>query len=425
LSFSDFQAQRREVPLRVGYVLKRFPRLTETFILNEMLELERHGAIVEVFSLREPRDEPRHPDLARLNATIHYLTSSLPADPCGEDAFEALWRGKPVEKARKLRRQAARISGIAASAGLDHLHAHFASDAATAALIAGELSGVPVSFTAHARDIYHTYVSPEVDDAVRRAKLEMAGFVVTVSDYNARYLHELSGGRARIQRIYNGIDTTTFEPDAGIARERDLILSVGRLVEKKGLDDLVTACARLRDQDVAFRCRIVGEGPLRGALEARIETLGLAAHVRLLGALPQHEVRAMMHRARLMVLPCVVSSSGDRDGLPTVLLESLAVGLPAVSTSVSGVPEIIDDGTTGLLVEPSDCEGLASAMRRLLDDDGLAGALSRAGRRKALAAFDLSTNVNVLKNLMHTHAGIGAGLNDNRGTVHAHRLSIG
>ena len=155
MSFSDLQAQRREVPLRVGYVLKRFPRLTETFILNEMLELERQGAIVEVFSLREPRDEPRHPDLARLNATIHYLTSSLPADPCEENAFEALWRGKPVDKARKLRRQAARISSIASAVGLDHLHAHFASDAATVALIAGQLSAIPVSFTAHARDIYH------------------------------------------------------------------------------------------------------------------------------------------------------------------------------------------------------------------------------------------------------------------------------
>ena len=352
MSFSEITDRSGEVPLRVGYVLKRFPRLTETFILNEMLELERQGAIVEVFSLREPRDEPRHPDLASLKARVHYLTSSLPHDPCSDDAFEALWRGKPLDKARKLRRQAARISDLATAAGLDHLHAHFASDAATVALMAGAFSGISVSFTAHARDIYHTYVSPEIDAAVRRAKLEMAGFVVTVSDYNARYLDALSAGRARIQRIYNGIDTTLFEPDAGTLRERDLILSVGRLVEKKGLDDLVTACARLRDQAIAFRCRIVGEGPLREALQARIDELGVADQVRLLGALPQDEVRALMQRARVMVLPCVVSASGDRDGLPTVLLESLAVGLPAVSTSVSGVPEIIEDGATGLLVEP-------------------------------------------------------------------------
>ena len=425
MSFSDLIERNHDAPLRVGYVLKRFPRLTETFILNEMLELERQGAIVEVFSLREPRDEPRHPDLGKLKARVHYLTSSLPDDPCEGNAFEALWRGKPVEKARKLRRQGARIAEIATASGLDHLHAHFASDAATVALMAGAFAGASVSFTAHARDIYHTYVSPEIDTAVRRAKLAMASFVVTVSDYNVRYLEALSEGRGRVLRIYNGIDTGVFEPDQGRVRERDLILSVGRLVEKKGLDDLVAACAKLADRGVAFRCLIVGEGPLREELEAQIDALAMGDHVHLLGALAQDEVRALMQRARVMVLPCVVSASGDRDGLPTVLLESLAVGLPAVSTTVSGVPEIIEDGVTGLLVEPSDRNGLAKAVGRLLEDDRLVATLSRAGRHKALEQFDLSNNVRSLKEMMLREARAFSSVGGNEGVSHAHRVSVG
>lgn len=392
--------------MKIGYVLKRFPRLSETFILNEMLALERQGVEIEVFSLKRPLEEQAHPRLKELRARVHYVSGErTPGTAAAANAWGGMTArlvpGKDEVQRAALTLKAFQIAGIAARTGVQHLHAHFASDATTAALIAGEEAGLPFSFTAHARDIYHRYVTPELDDAARRTKLRAARFVVTVSDFNRQHLQSLTGwgASAHIHRIYNGIDLDTFAPDTSIEREPDSILAVGRMVEKKGFPDLVEACRLLQQRGRAFTCRIIGDGPMQADLQRQIAAAGLSERVLLMGAMGHREVLRHMREAALMALPCIVAASGDQDGLPTVLLEALGVGLPAVSTRVAGIAEIIEDGQTGLLVEQARPDQLADALERLLADRALRSSISLAGRARALDRFEVDANVGLLREL--------------------------
>jgi glycosyltransferase involved in cell wall biosynthesis len=281
------------------------------------------------------------------------------------------------------------LAMLAQSTGVSHLHAHFGSNATTAALLASRISGIAYSFTAHARDIFHTYVSADADAAMRRRKIAEAQFVATVSDHNRHHLIELAGRRAahRIHRVYNGVDLARFRPNPDIPRDQGLLLSIGRLIEKKGFVDLLEACRILRDRGIPFRCLIVGDGPLRNVLQQKINDWGLASVIQLLGWLPQEQVIGLMRRAAVHVLACVVAESGDRDGLPTVLLEALAIGLPCVSTTLAGIPEIIDDNVSGLLVPPRSPRELADAIARLLQDPELQTRFARLGHAKAKRDF--------------------------------------
>ncbi len=397
---------------RIAYVLKRFPRFSETFILNELLELQRQGADVEVFSLLHPPEEPRHSALAELEFPVTYLgKKDIPGIAWGMDANHAmsptglaqrlnrndlparLCRGKDAPTVELLKRQAVALAGLAWAGGITHFHAHFASNATTVAALAGQLVDIPYSFTAHARDIYHRYVSPEVDDAIRAAKVQGSAFTATVSQYNTEHLQALPGvASAKIRRLYNGIDLCRFSPATAITR-RPHILAVGRLVEKKGFTDLVHACRQLQMGQVKFRCSIVGEGPLKETLQAQIDLAGLHNHVKLVGPMPQERLIAALADSRVVVLPCVVTDSGDRDGLPTVLLEAMAMGLPTVSTAVAGVPEIIDHGVTGMLAQPNQPQQLAQHIRLLLQERQLAQRMGLAARKKAVREFNLATNV--------------------------------
>ncbi len=405
MSSSDACQSAPAPRLRVGYILKRFPRLSETFILNELLALERAGVDVTVFSLKEPLDELRHDLLHSLRAQIIYPSGMVGHDrrAVGEDSWcrlmEQLSPGKGESARQSLLTKGHAIARLAEDFGLQHLHAHFASDAATVALVAAKLAGLGFSFTAHARDIYHQYVSPDVDNAARRRKLLAADFVATVSAYNRRHLLGLAGARARVVTLYNGIDLSRFTFTGQETRPARKILAVGRLVEKKGFEDLVEACRILHAKGAAYSCDIIGDGELRRDLSARIEQAGIGHGVRLLGAMSPDEVLAHMKRASVMVLPCKISESGDRDGLPTVLLEALAVGLPAVTTDVAGIPEIVVHEQTGLLAPPSRPDELARSVLRLFDDDRLRERLARAGRRRAEDLFDLTTNADRLRQL--------------------------
>lgn len=407
-------------PLKVGYVLKRFPRLSETFILNEMLALEQQGVELEVFALLHPGAEPRHDLVRSLRSPVTYLPGgrvykSLKMDRLadGRDAtrvsygeliehqmppFPDLMAGKSAQEASVLAIKSMTLALLASSRRLDHLHAHFGTDAATAALMASRLSGIPFSFTAHAKDIYHTYVDARVDAEVRRRKIEQAAFVVTVSDYNRRQLIDLTGKAAagKIHRLYNGIDLQRFRPRYA-GRDAALLLGVGRLIEKKGFCDLIKACALLARRRVPFRCRIVGEGPERDALERQIQQAGLEDSIHLTGALAQEELLPIMAQATAIVLPCVVGASGDRDGLPTVLLEALALGLPAISTRLAGIPEIIEHDKCGLLVTPGEPSDLAAAIERVVANPQFCEGLGRRGRLKAEQQFDLRSNVSILR----------------------------
>jgi colanic acid/amylovoran biosynthesis glycosyltransferase len=364
--------------LRVAYLLKRYPRLSQTFVLNEMLELERQGVEVVVIARDGSGEAIAHPATKRLRARVHYLRELEPREERWDDVAAALLRALRV----------------------DHVHAHFATWAAGAAMRAAQRAGVPYSFTAHATDIWRDTV--DTDALVER--MAGASFVVTVSEANRRHLDGLlarAGRRGRVVRLYNGLDLDRLRP-AGGPRERGVVVAVGRLIEKKGFADLVDATRILDARGRAPRTVIVGDGPERGRLEAQIAAAGLAGRVELVPALTQDEVLGLIGSATAFALPCVIGADGDRDGLPTVLLEAMALGTPAVSTTVPGIPEMIEDRVSGLLVGQRDPAALARALDCLL---------ASAALRERLAARALDTmheRFSIRRNVAELAAGFAA-----------------
>ncbi len=334
------------------------------------------GAEIEIFSLLTPPDEPRHDLLAKLKAKVTYLDECSAAsgrDLSCDPKFDLFFTGKSQAARDKLIVKASRIARLAEAAGCGHIHAHFGSDTTTVAALAAHDIGVGYSYTAHAKDIYHTYVDSVSDAAVRRAKIQHAAFVVTVSDYNKAHLSSLARpeDRSKIVRLYNGVDLSRFAFVDGQDREPATVLAVGRLVEKKGYADLISALALIRKRRSDVRCVICGDGGSRPALEEQIGKTGLTSAVTLLGAVDQSEIIRQMRRATMLVLPAIVTDTGDRDALPTVLLEAQAIGLPVISTPVCGIPEIIKDGDTGCLVPERSPAAVAEAALRLIEDKAL------------------------------------------------------
>jgi colanic acid/amylovoran biosynthesis glycosyltransferase len=400
---------------RLAYVLKVYPRYSETFILNELLAHERAGVRLEIFSLRAPGDGRFHEAIGQVRAPISYVPSGglgaerlwaglqetareLPAtwaalaEPAGadaRDAVQALWL------AREVRRR-----------GITHLHAHFASAPGRVARLAARIAGVTYSVTAHAKDIFHESVDPGSLGPL----LEDATAAVTVSDFNLAHLRALAPG-ARVERVYNGIDLERY-PYADPAVRKPRVLAVGRLIEKKGFGDLVDACARLAAAGRSVRCDIIGEGELRDRLAARIAEHGLTGDVRLLGQRTQDEVRAAIADSAVLAAPCVVAADGNRDGLPTVLLEAMALGTPCVSTPVTGIPEAIEHERTGLLVQEAEPASLAAALARLLDDTRLRSRLAAGARARVAEDFELDRSAARLRAVAWVgapaHAGVAA-----------------
>ncbi|MFI2295641.1 glycosyltransferase family 4 protein [Isoptericola sp. NPDC019571] len=385
---------------RVGYVTKMYPRFSETFIVNEVRGLERRGVEIEIFSLRAPVDTRFHAALADVAAPVRFvpratrasdawsalaeahdrldlrslpaavLADLLAADP--EDAVQALW-----------------VASAAHDAGLTHLHAHFGSVATTVARFAAAVLGIGYTFTAHAKDIFHESVNP----ADLRTKLADARAVVTVSDHNLAHLRDTYGPAAdAVVRVYNGLDLDEYAR-ATAPRRPGRVCAVGRLVEKKGFGDLLDALALLVAAGRDVHLDLVGSGPEEAELRDRAAVLGLlrdgAEHVTFHGPLPQDGVRDVVARAAVFAAPCVLGADGNRDGLPTVLLEAMALGTPVVSTPVTGIPEAVRDGETGRLVPPGDAPALAAALGALLDDPGEAARLADGARARIEAEFDV------------------------------------
>lgn len=398
---------------RIAYVLKKFPRLSETFVLQEIVELERQGAEVHVLSLYLPDEGRFHADVARLSQPVRFATEMKARDLFRRFAADGQALGRLGDR---FPRALAGVVDLGEEAGLpvfkrilpayfalrelgvEHLHAHFATIATRTARALSRLLDVPYSFTAHAKDIYRRTVDPErfadlVDDAA---------FAVTVCEANRRYILErLAPGRdAKVVRLYNGVDLERFRPRPRKADvDPPLVLSVGRLVPKKGMDVLLRAMRRLLDRGARARLAIVGDGEERERLENLIVGLRLEREVELLGALPQERVLPLYGRAAVCALACVTDAEGNRDALPTTLLEAAACGLPCVSTPVVGVPEIVEHGVTGLLVPEGDAEALALALERLLGDREEAARMGAAARRRAEERFGLRRNVGRLLDL--------------------------
>ena len=394
--------------MHIGYVLKKFPRASETFVLNEILALQRHGVDVTVFSLNRPDDGVFHRGLAELQRPVVYLPTRKP------DAWLLqLQKLQPLlrEMAPRLVAEfddlltAARpdlwsvlgagldVGMLARQHGVQHLHAHFATVAAYTARTAAALADVPFSVTCHAKDIYRDGIVP----AHYQSLLANSAFVVTVCEANARWIaDELAGAQPLDVRVlYNGVDTQAFHPRHRRQAEPTL-LAVGRLVEKKGFHVLFEALAMLQRSGQRPRVLLVGDGEERQRLQQQAVSLGLD-HVTFCGMRTHDEVRDLVHTATAMVLPCIVGQDGNRDALPTVLLEALAAGLPVVSTPIGGVEEIVADGEAGVLVPPNEAGPLAQAIGELLGSVARRTQLAAAGRARAERCFDLAHNTGVLR----------------------------
>ena len=390
------------MPLRVAILVKGYPRLSETFIAQEIAGLEDRGLSPLIVSLRQPGETRLHPVHRRIKADVLYLPEYLKDDPARVKAGRAFAERQPgfdaAHKAFKADLQrdhtANRYRRFGQACVLAHelpadigwLHTHYLHTPASVARYAALIRGFGWSFSAHAKDIWTTPAWELTE------KLGSASFGVTCTAANLDYLQGLAPHPERVELVYHGLDLSEVKPlderaGAGAIRKDEpfRIVSVGRTVEKKGFGDLIRALAILRDR--AWRFDHVGGGALTKTLHAQAEKAGVADRITWHGSLARGAVFDLLARSDLFVLPSRIARSGDRDGLPNVLMEAQAHRLPVVSTEVSAIPELIEDGVTGLLVPERDPKALAAAMARLMDDPSLAARLAAAGDRKVREAF--------------------------------------
>ncbi len=400
-------------PVRIGYLVKMFPRLSETFILNEILELEQQGLALRIFSLKRPADAVVHAQARLVRSGITYLPERVFQSPLWVARAQFhVWLTHRRPWRRALRHALRRIRAdndlgalllfcqacclIHKLRGICHLHAHYANIPARLALTVHRLTGISYSITTHAKDLFlgNPLLSPKLHERICRAR-----FVVANSDFSAKHLRASVSGQTEIHTVYNGLDLGAFPLRKTLPAE-PFILSVGRLVEKKGFSDLITACQLLKQRGINFTCELVGTGQLSTTLKQQIRNCGVGDRVIMLGPLPQELLRRHYERARVFALPCIEATDGDRDILPNVLKEAMAVGVPVVTTRLDGIEELIEDGVSGLVVAPGDTQALAEKLELLLCDAPLGQRLAGQGRRVIEERFDRRTNFAELKTLL-------------------------
>jgi glycosyltransferase involved in cell wall biosynthesis len=388
--------------------MSRFPKLSETFVLYEMLAVERLGVAVDVYPLLRERASVVHPEAAPLVERARYepffswpiLRSQLlllrdrPRRYLG-----ALWTAASgtfgslnfFVGALGIFAKVAHMALRMEAEGVTHVHCHFASHPAVAGLIVHRLTGIPFSFTAHGSDLHK-------DRRMLCRKVSEAVFVVAISDYNRRMILDECHGRFadRVIVIHCGVDTDVFAAPERPPEGRLGLLCIGTLHEVKGQTVLVEACRRLSESGVDFVCRLVGDGPDRGRLTRQIAAAGLDERVLLEGSRTRAEVAALLRSADILVAPSVPTRSGKREGIPVVLMEGLASGVAVVASEISGIPELVVDGVTGLLVPPGDPAALAAALERLGADRLLRRRLGLGGREKVAREFNLETTAREL-----------------------------
>jgi colanic acid/amylovoran biosynthesis glycosyltransferase len=386
---------------RFAYLFERFPSFGQTFCYREVAELDRQDVAPPIFSIRSPKNEPPQDWDRRIVERVHYL-------PEEKELLEEVRR---AAKKRKLStdivsaldewgrrsdflrlRQAVYVGLRLQKMGIDHLHAHFAGMAARTAFWINKFFSITFSFTAHANDIF----SPRQFEIGLDKLVDTARAIVTETDYAALFLCERFSRRAvRIHRIYNGLDLSEFGR-ADFSSNPPLIIAVGRLIPKKGFGDLIRACALLAERGKVFRCEIIGEGPLENELRRQTDELGLQNNVVLTGAKPQTQLRRRLAAGNVFVLPSVIDPDGGRDNLPTVIMEAMATGLPVVSTSIGGIPEMVIENETGFLVQSGDAAAMADAIEKVINDASSATRLGHSGHQRARALFSIEKNVREL-----------------------------
>lgn len=424
------------------YVVRSWPRLSQTFVLGEVLALERRGVDVELFALVRSGETLVQPEVADVRARVSYLEDAADAQRTRADhalvaaadpqryASTVAWaRTRPwladgyatatvrecLDRAVSL--AAAVLGGAVGRAGgapPTHVHAHFAHDPALVGLLAARLTGLPFSLTAHARDVYQ--VPPRALGERARA----ATCVLTCCRANAVHLRRVLPGAAgdRVRLLHHGVRLDRFRPaDRLPERAVPQLVSVGRLVEKKGFGDLLEACALVAGAGLTFRLDLVGDGPLRADLERRVTALGLTGTVRLVGEQDSAAVLARLRAADAFVLTPWVPPDGDRDGVPNVVVEALACGLPVVATDAGGVADAVTDDVEGLLAPPRDVPAVAASLTRVLTDAATRRRLGAAARERAEADFDVDAAAAALVHVFGLHGAASVSVRQATGVV--------
>lgn len=404
----------------IGFILKGYPRLSETFITNEILLLEQLGYKLHIFALRNPGEAKVHESVRRIQARVTYIPDYFWRFFFAfmNASLRLCWRHPLLfwsallfavrhsvchfdsSTTKRFFQAAYLVQKSLPGTDVVHFHAHFSNDPTTVAFFASRLAGMNYSFSAHAKDIY-----VQERDFLHR-KIAQARFVVTCTEHNKNYLSRLGkAGMATttpIMRCYHGTDLRYFsaaaKPELGVCPR---ILSVGRLVPKKGFPVLIQALHLLRQRGFDFRCTIIGTGPLENEMRKQITGLSLDNNVELISQMSQNELIKYYHAADLFALACEVQDDGDRDGIPNVIVEAMAMEIPVVSTRISGIPECVDHNLNGILVAEKDPTALAEGLARLLSQPAVARQLGRAGRKKIEQDFDAWRNVGQIGAALH------------------------
>jgi glycosyltransferase involved in cell wall biosynthesis len=398
---------------RVAFVVKGYPRLSETFIAQEILALEQRGLDILIVSLRHPTDRVSHPVHREIRAPLLYLPEYLHDEPARVwrgwrqarrlPSYRAAWRGWLADLVRdptpnRIRRFGqALVLAAELPADIGQLHAHFLHTPASVARYAARIRGLDWSVSAHAKDLW------TIPAWEKREKLASARWAVTCTEHGRQHLADLAPGPDHVALSYHGLDLDRFPPaprrpaggDGSDLAWPVTVLSVGRAVEKKGYDDLLAALALL-PAGLAWRLVHIGGGALAETLKRQAAQLGLGGHIEWRGAQPQPAVLAAYRAADLFVLAAKVARDGDRDGLPNVLIEAQSQGLACVATRLPGIAELIEDGRGGLLVPPGDPQALAAALERLIRAPTLRQQLGSAGEARVRGHFDLNNGIELL-----------------------------
>ncbi len=398
---------------KIAVVLKGYPRLSETFIAQEIRALELRGFKLYLFSLRHPYDPATHPIHAEIEANVAYLPEYVKDDVVR--VVRAWWRVRKFPGYKKARRhflkdlkrdlssnrcrrfaQALVLADeVPESVGL--YYAHFMHTPSSVTYYASMINGVPWSISAHAKDIW------TIDEWEKREKLDSCAWLVTCTRANQEHLSGLTDDKARVSLLYHGLDFKRFDAPAVKADERDgsdpgepvRMISVGRAVDKKGYDFLIEALSQL-PADINWEFSHIGGGELLGKLQQQAHSLKIDHRIRWLGALPQSDVLALYRQADLFVLPSRISVDGDRDGLPNVLMEAQSQRLACLSTDISGIPELIIHRQTGWLVPQQDVPALAKALVKLITQPRLRQQLAQAGYTRVKKHFSLDAGIDQL-----------------------------
>jgi colanic acid/amylovoran biosynthesis glycosyltransferase len=408
--------------LKVAYVMSRFPKLSETFVLGEILALEEQGVDVELYPLLRERAQVVHPEAAALcerarfqpflslpilRSQLYFLRRS-PRRYAG--ALWALLRGTWGSPnffvgALGIFPKVAHAARLMEAEGVAHVHCHFSNHPAAAGFLIHRLTGIPYSFTAHGSDLH-------VDRHMLREKVAEAAFVVPISEFNRDVILRECGADAagKLAVIHCGVDTELFRPRDADPPDRLLfsVVCLGTLHEVKGQTYLVEACRLLAEEGIRVDCTLIGEGRDRRALERQIADAGLDGRITLAGRRTRAEVAELLLSADVLVAPSVPTRKGKREGIPVALMEAMSGGVAVVASDISGIPELVENEATGLLVPPRDAPALADALRRLHDDLSLRRRLGLAGREKVVREFDVRKSAGALARRFRAHARLAA-----------------